>query len=197
MLSAIIINVWVVLQTKSQVYSDLQDVPNSDIALVLGTSKYLVEGGINPYFKNRIEAASELYKANKIKHIIVSGDHRTEYYNEPKTMMEELVLMGIPEEAITLDHAGLRTLDSIVRCKEVFGEDNIIVVTQKFHTYRALFISQYYSLKASGYVAGNIPLTNSLSILVREFFARPLAVLDLYILNTKPELGRKQDQILK
>ncbi len=180
-------NVWVVWQTKSDIHSDIDAVPENKMALVLGTSKYSIGGGINPFFKNRILAAAKLYKAGKVKHILVSGDNRTVYYNEPKTMMEELVRSGVPEKDISLDSAGLRTLDSIIRCKEVFGQDQFIIVTQKFHSYRAIFISQHYGLKATGFIAGDVVITNSPLLLLREIFARPLAIIDLFILGTSPK----------
>jgi len=187
-------NVWVVWQTKSDIHSDIDDVPANKLALVLGTSKYSIGGGINPFFKNRILAAAKLYKAGKVKHILVSGDNRTVYYNEPKTMMEELVRSGVPEKDITLDSAGLRTLDSIIRCKEVFGQDQFIIVTQKFHSYRAIFISQHYGLKTTGFIAGDIAISNSPLLLLREIFARPLAIIDLFILGTSPKsLEDKED----
>ncbi len=193
-LSITIANVWIILQTTSDIYADISKVPENKLALVLGTSKYLVSGGINPYFENRIDATVQLYKAGKVKHIIVSGDHRTDYYNEPETMKAELVHLGIPEENITLDHAGLRTLDSIIRCKEVFGQNQFIIVTQKFHSYRALFISQYYGLDASGYIARGVPMTSSPLLMFRELLARPLAIIDLFILQTPPEfLGEREN----
>lgn len=187
-------NIWIVLQTTSHIYAGIDEIPKSKLALVLGTSKYMVGGGINPYFQNRINAAVQLYMAGKVKHILVSGDHQTAYYNEPKTMKEELVRMGIPEEDITLDHAGLRTLDSIVRCKEVFGQEEFVIVTQKFHSYRAIFISQYYGLETSGYIAKGMPMINSPLLMLRELLARPLAIIDLFVLQTSPKfLGERED----
>gem|GEM_PF-4345032 len=100
-----------------------------------------------------MQTAAELYKQGKIVHFIVSGDNRTRYYNEPLEMQKALVKLGVPIAAITLDYAGLRTLDSIVRCKEIFGQDNITIITQPFHSYRALFISDYYDVNAVALVA--------------------------------------------
>ena len=194
LLLIILANLWVVTKTSSKLYSELEEIEESKLALVLGTSKYTVEGGINRYFRNRMLAAAELYHAGKVRHILVSGDNRTVYYNEPKTMMEELVELGIPQEDITLDYAGLRTLDSIIRCKEVFGQDNFIIVTQGFHNHRALFISQYYGINAIGYTARNIGIMESYSVVFREYLARPLALIDLYILKTPPKfLGDKEE----
>ena len=122
-------------------YNTINKLPQNDVALVLGTSKYTVNGYQNPYFYYRIEAAAKLYQAKKVKHILVSGDNRLKSYNEPKEMQQALEKRGIPTKAITLDYAGFRTLDSVVRSKEVFGQKRITIVSQKFHNHRALFIA--------------------------------------------------------
>ena len=186
-------NIWVILSTTGQVYTELREVPERKVALVLGTSKRFADGRPNIYFKNRIEAAARLYKEGKVKHLILSGDNRTQYYNEPRDMKEALLARGIPESVITLDYAGLRTLDSMVRSKKIFGQDELIVVTQKFHSYRAVFIGDYYKMNTVAYAAEEIPFKESVNILFREFLARPMAVLDLYVLRKNPRhLGRRE-----
>lgn len=186
-------NIWVILSTTSQVYSEIRDVPDRDVALVLGTSKRFADGRPNTYFKNRIEAAARLYKEGKVKHLILSGDNRTQYYNEPRDMQNALMERGIPDTAITLDYAGLRTLDSVVRSKKVFGQEDVVVVTQKFHSYRAVFIGDYYHINTIAYTAEDVPFRESFNILFREFLARPMAVLDLYVLRKNPRhLGQPE-----
>ena len=188
----VITNIWIVQSTKNHVFNSISNLPVNDVALVLGTSKRLSSGHPNPYFENRITAAEQLYRSGKVKHIIVSGDNRTIYYNEPIDMKNALIERGIPEEDITLDYAGIRTLDSVIRCKKIFGQNNITIITQKFHAYRALFISRYYEVDAEAYAAGNL-LNKSLKVLFREFFARPKAVIDLYITHKQPRfLGEKE-----
>lgn len=187
-------NIWVILSTTSQVYSEIRDVPDRDVALVLGTSKRFADGRPNTYFKNRIEAAARLYKEGKVKHLILSGDNRTQYYNEPRDMQNALIERGIPDNAITLDYAGLRTLDSVVRSKKVFGQEDVVVVTQKFHSYRAVFIGDYYNINTIAYAAEDVPFRESFNILFREFLARPMAVLDLYVLRKNPRhLGQPEE----
>src|SRR5205085_2828961 len=145
----------------------------------------------NPFFEYRIKMAGTLYQAGKVKHLIVSGDNRTRFYNEPLEMKKALVKVGVPDSVITLDYAGLRTLDTIVRCKEVFGQTTITIVTQPFHCYRALFISEYYDMNAVAVMAQE-PILES-NVYFREYFARAKAVLDLYILKTAPtHLGEKE-----
>jgi SanA protein len=185
-------NLWVEYQTKDRLYSDVNTIPAKKVALILGTGKHLRYGRINRYFKYRIDAVVKLYKAGKIKHIIASGDNRTIYHNEPVDMQKSLIEQGIPKEAISLDYAGFRTLDSVVRCKEIFSQDDIIIVSQGFHNKRAIFISDYYEIKAIGFNARDLSFYEGKKVLLREYFARFKAVLDLYILKTKPKfLGEK------
>jgi SanA protein len=185
-------NIWIVKSTESKVYSDLSKLPEHRVALVLGTSYRRAGGGPNPYFEKRIETAARLYKMGKIDHFILSGDNRTMFYNEPWQMRKALIRAGVPETAITLDYAGLRTLDSVVRSKKIFGQDKITIITQPFHSYRALFISEYYEIDAVAMVADE-PVDQSLRMRVRECLARTKAVLDLYVFKTSPKyLGQKE-----
>jgi SanA protein len=192
-LSVVACNVWVVSSTQARVYDDIANVPHNKVALVLGTSSRLVGGGPNPFFVNRMTRAAELYKRNKVEHFILSGDNRTVYYNEPETMRGALMALGVPDSVITLDFAGLRTFDSIVRSKEIFGQDSITIITQTFHSYRALFISDRVEVNAVAIVATEPDTEKALQVYFREYFARTKAVLDLYLLNTEPKhLGEKE-----
>lgn len=178
-------NIWVVQSTKDLIYDPVL-VPSNRVALVLGTSKRTTEGKPNRFFVERMETAAILHAGDKVEHILVSGDNRTKYYNEPQDMLLALGDLNIPEEDISLDFAGLRTLDSVVRCKEVFGQDNITIVTQEFHCYRSLFIARYFGMEAVAVSADDGgPVGNSLAF--REILARTMAVLDLYVLQRKPK----------
>jgi len=189
----IVSNLWVVLSTQSKVLSDQQELQPDGVALVLGTSHRMLSGVPNPFFANRITTAADLYSSGKVVHFILSGDNSTRYYNEPAEMKKALMKLGVPESAITLDYAGLRTLDSIVRCKEIFGQNNIIIITQPFHSYRALFISNYYQMNAVALVAKEPSQQIALQVYIREYFARTKAILDLYVLGTGPRhLGEKE-----
>jgi len=192
----VIANIWVVKSTEKKVFLDYHELPNSDstkVALVLGTSKKLINGSPNPFFENRIRTAAVLYKEGKVDHFILSGDNRTRYYNEPLSMKKALMQYNIPDSVITLDYAGLRTLDSVVRSKEIFGQDELIIITQSFHSYRALFISRYYNIDAVVLVAQEPDQEVSAKVYLREYFARAKAVLDLYVLKTAPRhLGEKE-----
>ncbi len=186
-------NIWIVRSTSHKIFGNYDSLANHEVALVLGTSHLLTDGSPNPFFDNRIASAALLYKQGKIRHFIVSGDNRTKYYNEPSEMKKALIKQGIPASAITLDFAGLRTLDSIVRSKEIFGQNQITIVTQVFHSYRALFISQYYGIDAVAYVTNEPESADGELVHWREYLARAKAVLDLYVLKTEPRhLGQKE-----
>jgi len=194
---SILSNLWIVNSTKSRIYDDIEQLPDHRIALVLGTSHKLVGGASNPFFTHRMDRAAELYTREKIDHFILSGDNRTRYYNEPAEMLKALLARGVPVKSITLDYAGFRTLDSVVRSKEIFGQYKLLIITQTFHSYRALFICDYYGIDAVAMVAAQPDLDSSLKVRVREYFARTKAVLDLYILRTGPYfLGQKEEILI-
>ncbi len=178
-------NLIIIQSTQKKIYTDIHQLPYNDIALVLGTSKYTT-GGINLYYKHRIESAAELYFQGKIKHIIVSGDNHYKGYNEPEQMKASLIKLGVPAEKITCDYAGLRTLDSVVRLKKIFMTKKVTIVSQKFHLQRALFIAGYYKIDAVGYCAKDVGSKYNRTTRFRELFARSKAMLDLYVLGTEP-----------
>jgi SanA protein len=187
-------NGWIVESTRHRVFYDMDKLPDHRVALVLGTSHRTVQGKPNPFFEERIQMAATLYQQGKIDQFILSGDNRTRFYNEPAEMRRALIKKGVPASAITLDYAGLRTLDSIVRCKVIFGQDKITIITQPFHSYRALFISDFYKIDAVAMVAEEPEFEQVAKVHIREYFARFKAVLDLYVLDTNPRfLGEKEE----
>jgi SanA protein len=179
-------NLWVIYTTHKAIHDSIEDLSFSDVGLVLGTSKKMIGGQPNPYFTFRMEAAAELYHQGKVKHLILSGDNREKYYNEPSDMKKALIALGVPEEDMTLDYAGLRTLDSVIRSKEIFGQKKVTIITQRFHSYRAVFISNFYKVETQAFVAKNIGVDKGFPVLFREYLARPKAVLDLYFLGVPP-----------
>jgi len=176
---------WVGLTTEDRVHDRLVELKPAPVALVLGTSpRYAREP--NPFYLARIKAAQELFTAGKVAGILVSGDNRRSDYNEPARMKADLVRAGVPAEFITMDFAGFRTLDSIARAKSVFRQERVIIVSQRFHAQRALFLAEHYGLDADAYVADEPPLNWRIRVRVREVFARALACLDVWILNRRP-----------
>jgi len=183
----------VIIETsKNKIYSQLYELPNIKTALVLGTSKYLINGRENLYFKNRIDRTVQLYKSGKINYIIVSGDNGSSSYDEPTLMKADLVKAGIPSSQIVCDYAGFRTLDSIIRAKVVFGCDEIVIISQKFHLERALYLAQRNNMKAFGLKAKDVPYWYNRSGYYREKLARVKAVYDVCFFNKQPKfLGEK------
>lgn len=175
----------VIQQTKNQIYTEIDEIPFREFALVLGAKKDGLNG-YNPYFKNRMDATVALYKANKVSKIIVSGDNHTNDYNETEDMATYLLEAGVPASAIVKDYAGFRTLDSVVRAKKVFNCQNVTIVSQRFHNQRALYIANYYELNAIAYCANDVKSSKNYTH-IREYFAKYLVVLDLYILNRQPK----------
>ncbi len=180
-------NYWVIDSTRSQLYSEIASTPQNDIGLLLGANKKSSRGGDNLYFKNRIKAAMDLFKAGKIKHIIVSGDNHIKEYDEATDMCDALIWEGVPDSCITLDYAGFRTFDSMVRCLKVFKQKNVTVISQEFHNQRAVFIGNYYKMNVIGFNAKDVPAKYSIKTAIREYFAKLKAVLDLYVFHTEPK----------
>ena len=178
--------------TQAQLYQDIEALPAQETALVLGTSKY-IRRTLNPYYQYRIDAAIELYKKNKVSHFLLSGDNAHRSYNEPWTMKRDLLRAGIPEESITLDYAGFRTLDSVQRAKEVFDAHSLTIVTQQFHCQRAVFIANHLDMNTVCLVVPSPSGWANTKIRIREVLARTKAMLDLYVFHVQPKfLGPKE-----
>lgn len=181
----------VVQSAKGKTFTDISQLPSSKVGLLLGTSKYVKSGRQNAYFNNRITAALELFKANKIEFLIISGDNSRVGYDEPTDMKTELVNNGVDSNKIFLDYAGFRTFDSMVRLKEIFGQDSAIIISQKFHNERAIYIAEALKIKACGYNAADVNKYYGLRTALREKLARVKVVLD-FMVGTKPKfLGKK------
>jgi SanA protein len=180
-------------QTSNKyLYHKTTHIPHNKVALLLGTSKNLSNGRNNLYFSNRIQAAVELYKAGKTDYFIISGDNSRKNYNEPQDMKEALIGYGVPENIIFLDFAGFRTFDSVVRCKEIFGQQQITIISQKFHTARAVFIARQYNIEAIGFNAADVNQYAGIKTNIREVFARVKLFIDLFLINQQPRfLGDK------
>ena len=178
-------------KAAQSLYDDLDKIPENEVGLLLGTSPKLKNGKNNLYFDHRITAAIELYKAGKIKYILISGDNRRRNYNEPEYMKKALIQGGVPEEAIYLDYAGFRTLDSVVRAKKVFGQNRITVISQQFHNARAVYIAGKNGMEAIGFNAQDVDTYSGLKTQIRESLARVKVFLDLFTRKQPRFLGEK------
>ena len=138
-----------------------------------------------------IDAAVELYKAGKINYILISGDNRKEEYNEPEEMKKALMQKGVPEKSIYLDYAGFRTLDSVVRAKEVFGQTRLTIISQRFHNERAIYLAEKNGITAIGFNARDVDVYAGLKTNIRELFARVKMFIDLAIDKQPHFLGEK------
>lgn len=182
--------------TQKYIYGESENIPQNTVWLVLGTSKYVPDGRRNLFYYYRLQATKQLYDAGKIQSIIVSGDNSTKEYNETDTMKTDLIEMGIPEEKIYGDYAGFRTLDSVVRAKEIFGQSEYTIITQKFHLERALFLARSKWLQAIGYTARDVPVRLAPRVWVRERLARVKMMLDI-VLWVEPKFGGEHIEILQ
>lgn len=146
------------------------------------------DGTPTAVLRDRVQTGASLYFSGKVEKLLMSGDNSTEYYNEPEAMRRYALELGIPDEDIVLDYAGTRTYDSCYRAKVIFGVENALLVTQKFHLPRALFLCNALGIDATGVEANNLNY-RKISLLIwnfREQLATVAAFLDLYV--DKPAL---------
>jgi SanA protein len=182
---------------NGRVFHSVDAVPAREIGLILGTSKETRNGRPNLHFNQRIEAAAALYHAGKVQHLLVSGDNHIATYDEPSDMRMALVAAGVPTNAITCDYAGFRTLDSVVRAKEVFGLSQCMIISEEFHCPRALWIAQQHGLDAIAFAAPNVGLKSwSWRAEFREQFARAWCAVDLYVLHRQPKFPGPREPIV-
>lgn len=175
----IILLPWIIVSfaTNGLIYDKIDEIPNRKYWLLLGTSPGT--NWNNPFFITRIEATKELYEKKKIEYIIVSGDNSTDKYNEPLYMKNALMRAWIPEEVIKMDFAGFRTLDSVLRAKNIFSlTDDLTIISQPFHLERAIFLAKFHNINAIGYGAADVNLYYWLQTYIREIGARWLAIYD-------------------
>lgn len=138
-----------------RMYTDVSKTPERRVALLLGTSPIGRSGNPNQFFLRRIDATAKLYKAGKFSKLIISGANRPEEFNEPEEMKAALVRQGVPGSIMELDGEGFRTINSIVRAKDVYGADSILIISQEFHNERALFLAKHKGIEAVAFNAGN------------------------------------------
>lgn len=173
--------------SEKKTFTDANLLPESNVALVLGCSRYLSNGRENLFFKNRIAAAVKVFQSGKAEYILVSGDNHHVDYDEPTEMKNALIEKGILAERIYCDYAGFSTLDSVVRAKEVFGQDQVIVISQEFHNKRAIFIGEQRGLEVYGYNAAEVGAFTSFKTKAREELAKVKAVMDVWLLGREPK----------
>jgi SanA protein len=172
--------------SAGRLYGGTADIPHREVGLVLGCTRRLGDGTPKPFFNSRVRAAIELFQARKVDYLLVSGDNHTMGYDEATDMRDSLLQAGIPANRIYCDCAGFRTLDSIVRARDVFGLKEVTMVSQEFHNQRAIFLSAHEGIDAIGYNAQDVDLGDASGAHRRDSLAKVKAVLDIYLLRTRP-----------
>ena len=174
-------------KSAPKIHTEINDVAAHKVALILGCSPTVADGRENLYFLHRINAAAEAYHAGKCQYLIVSGDNSRKTYNEPEAMKLALIVKGIPEEYIIEDFAGFRTLDSVVRAREIFGQSDLLVISQPFHNERAIYIGQQHGMELTGFNAPDVGAYGGWKTRVREKLARVKTLIDLHVTQQKPK----------
>ena len=178
---------WVSRAARGKCFACVTDVPDAPAALVLGCCEFLPDGRKNLYFERRIAAAAELFRAGKVQVLIASGDNHRADYDEPTAMKAALVRAGIPQDRVVCDFAGFRTLDSVLRAEQVFGQRRIVVVSQRFHCERAIFLAREHGIEAFGFDADEVGGPAGFKTRLRECAARFVAAMDVALLDTSPK----------
>ncbi|MGV3636440.1 MAG: SanA/YdcF family protein [Flavobacteriales bacterium] len=166
-------------RVAAQQYVDSSEVPCNRVGLVLGTLPVARDGSPNPFFRDRMLAAAELYCSGKVQRLLLSGAENSWGYDEPEEMRQALLGLGVPAEAMILDRAGINTFTSIVRTKEVFGYERFTIVSQAYHNVRALFIAEELGAEAIGFNAKDQPPIRAKRSWLRERGSRVKMWLDL------------------
>ena len=177
------------LYSLNRMYQE-ENAPPEKLAIVFGAG-LRHDGTPTPVLQDRVETAAALYFRGKVKKILMSGDNRFEYYNEPGAMRQYALSLGVPDSAIALDYAGRRTYDTCYRARAIFGVKDALLVTQKFHMPRALFLCNTLGVNAYGVEANNNRY-RKLSLLLwnfREQIATVGAFIDIYLSKPVPVLG--------
>lgn len=170
----------IVSNASGRTFDVVDELEGESVGLLLGTVPRLADGRKNLYFEYRLAATLELYRAGKIKRVLVSGDNSRHGYNEPEAFKVRLIEGGMPADRIHLDFAGLRTLDSVVRARKVFGQTRVLVISQRFHNERALYLADHFELQALGFNAQDIGGRAWLRHRAREALARLKVFWDLW-----------------
>ena len=185
------LRLWAEGRARDRTYTCVEDVPPQAVALVLGAGLW-TDGSLTPILADRIATAADLYHAGVVQKLLCSGDNRFMNYNEPQAMLERAVQLGVPAEDIVLDYAGRRTYDSCYRARAIFGLERAVVVTQRFHAARALYLCDALGLDGVVTIADRQDYTRRRVIWeTREYLALALAWWDVNVRQPTPVLGER------
>lgn len=176
----------------SGLYYDVDQLPFQETALILGTAKFTQRGGINLFFKYRMDAAELIFEKHKSWHFIVSGAGKHHLaISEAEDMKASLVKRGLPDEIIITDDGGYRTWDSIWHCMHTFNCHQVMVVSQQFHVERAIFIGRSQGMHVIGFCSKDVTGKIAVKMFLRECLARVKCIFDCYITHPKPVFMKK------
>jgi SanA protein len=183
------LRLWVERRYRDEIHARVEDVPARPVALVLGAGLWS-DGSLTPVLADRVTTAAELYHAGRVRKLLFSGDNRVVDYNEPEAMLAYARALGVPEEDIVLDYAGRRTYDSCYRAREIFRVERAVVVTQRFHAARSLYLCEALGVEAVASVADRQPYSRRRYVWeAREYLALVLAWWDVNVRRPVPVLG--------
>lgn len=181
-------NLWVLGQTHSRIEHRLPLCRGERVGIVFGTSHWTRSGVRNPYFDARMSASARLLRLGRVDHLLLSGDNRTRFYNEPITMWRDLRGRQVADSDMTLDYAGFSTFDTLSRARDVFGVEQALLVTQAWHLPRALFIADALGLEVTGCAvpSPSRKVSGEWRLQAREWVARVATLGDLYLWGREP-----------
>ncbi len=188
------IHLYVGSYTGGRLYKSIDEIPVEDpprIAIVFGASVW-ANGEPSPVLRDRVATAAGLYKAGKVKKLLMSGDNPVRGYDEPTVMKDTAVLLGVPESDIVMDFAGRRTYDTCYRAREIFEVKRAILVTQKFHQPRALYLCSNMGVESIGINADRFKYLEERYWRFREFFSVISAWFEMNFMPFKPIGGEKE-----
>lgn len=188
------VNFYVKKSSSKYIFKNKKNIPVVYTALVPGAKVYS-SGGVSAIVYDRVVKAAELYKKKIVKRILVSGDHGSRYYDEVNTMKKHLVKLGVPERDIFLDHAGFNTYNSVIRAKKIFLVKDLVIITQRFHLSRAVYIARKNGLNAYGYICDRRKYTHKYLNKIREYLARVKSFFEV-LLDVEPVFLGEQIPII-
>ncbi len=179
------------LKTHNKIYTRTE-APEKPVAIVFGAAVF---GKYTPsdVTADRVQTAVDLYKDGKVEKILMSGDNSLVNYNEPIVMKNYAVELGVPEEDIYLDYAGFRTYDTCARAKKIFGVDSALLVSQKFHLPRCIFICESFGIDSAGVIADKHIYLYWLRQNVREVLGKIVTVYEVYVFPHNPKFLGKEE----
>jgi len=186
----LITNIYVIVTTKSKI-KGIKELEDNDIDCIIILGAGIRGNNPSPMLEDRLLTGATLYKRNISNKIIVSGDHSEEYYDEVNVMKNYLKEQNISSKDIFMDHAGFSTYDSIYRAKEIFKAKKVVIVTQKYHLYRALYIAKKLNIDAYGVSANRRTYQNQLKRDIREVAARIKDLIKCIFKPTSTHLGEE------